>query len=48
VLAQVARDAKLVGDEMYNATLAASVVTILLNGFLLRFMQPKLDTAQAA
>jgi monovalent cation:H+ antiporter-2, CPA2 family len=36
VLIQVARDAKLVGDDMYNATLAASVITILLNGLLVR------------
>ena len=41
VLVQVARDAKLVGDDMYNATLAASVVTILLNGLLLRFVTPR-------
>jgi CPA2 family monovalent cation:H+ antiporter-2 len=38
VLVQVARDAHLVGDEIYNATLAASVVTILLNGLLMRFV----------
>jgi CPA2 family monovalent cation:H+ antiporter-2 len=38
VLVQVARDARLVGDEIYNATLAASVVTILLNGLLMRFV----------
>ncbi len=38
VLVQVARDAKLVGDEMYNATLAASLITILLNGLLVRFV----------
>ena len=36
VLVQVAREAKLVGDDFYNATLAASVVTILLNGLLIR------------
>jgi len=36
VLVRVARDAHLVGDEMYNATLAASVLTILINGLLLR------------
>jgi monovalent cation:H+ antiporter-2, CPA2 family len=42
VLVQVARDAKLVGDDMYNATLAASVITILLNGLLVRiaYRQP--------
>lgn len=38
VLVQVARDAGLVGEEVYNATLAASVVTILLNGLLMRFV----------
>jgi K+:H+ antiporter len=38
VLVQVARDARLVGDEVYNATLAASLVTILLNGLLIRFV----------
>jgi monovalent cation:H+ antiporter-2, CPA2 family len=37
VLVQVAREAKLVGEDMYNATLAASVITILLNGLLVRF-----------
>ena len=37
VLVRVARDAHIVGDDMYNAVLAASVVTILINGLLLRF-----------
>jgi CPA2 family monovalent cation:H+ antiporter-2 len=37
VLVRVARDAHLVGDDVYNATLAASVVTIVLNGLLMRF-----------
>ena len=37
VLVRVARDAHLVGDDVYNATLAASVFTILINGLLLRF-----------
>jgi len=36
VLVQVAREAKLVGDDFYNATLAASMVTILLNGLLIK------------
>jgi len=36
VLVRVARDAHIVGDDMYNATLAASVVTILINGLLLK------------
>lgn len=39
VLIQVARDAKLVGDDVYNATLAASLVTILLNGILMRYVR---------
>jgi monovalent cation:H+ antiporter-2, CPA2 family len=37
VLIQVARDAQLVSPDVYNATLAASLVTILLNGLLVRF-----------
>jgi monovalent cation:H+ antiporter-2, CPA2 family len=37
VLVQVARDAKVVGNDLYNATLAASLITILLNGFAVRF-----------
>ena len=36
VLVRVARDAHIVGDDMYNAVLAASVFTILINGLLLR------------
>jgi CPA2 family monovalent cation:H+ antiporter-2 len=43
VLVQVSRDAKLVREDMYNATLAASVITILLNGMILRFMPKLLD-----
>jgi CPA2 family monovalent cation:H+ antiporter-2 len=38
VLVQVARDARLVGDDIYNATLAGSLVTILHNGLLMRFV----------
>jgi len=38
VLVRVARDAHLVGDDTYNATLAASVFTILINGLLLRYV----------
>jgi CPA2 family monovalent cation:H+ antiporter-2 len=38
VLVQVSRDAGLVGDDVYNATLAASVVTILINGLLMKFV----------
>jgi CPA2 family monovalent cation:H+ antiporter-2 len=47
VLVQVARDANLVGNDVYNATLAASVVTIVLNGLLLRWMPRSRTTAQA-
>jgi CPA2 family monovalent cation:H+ antiporter-2 len=36
VLVKVAHDAKLVGSDVYNATLAASVVTILLNSVLMK------------
>jgi monovalent cation:H+ antiporter-2, CPA2 family len=36
ILVQVARDSKLVGDDVYNATLAASLVTILLNAAIVK------------
>lgn len=42
VRVHVARDAHLVGEEMYNATLGASVVTILINGLLIRFLPARL------
>jgi CPA2 family monovalent cation:H+ antiporter-2 len=35
VLVRVARDAGLVGNDVYGATLAASLLTILLNAFLM-------------
>ncbi|HEX4488034.1 MAG TPA: cation:proton antiporter [Terriglobales bacterium] len=38
VLVRVARDANLVGNDVYNATLAASVITIILNGLLMKAM----------
>jgi len=38
VLVRVARDAHIVGNDMYNAVLAASVFTILINGVLLRLV----------
>lgn len=38
VLVRVSRDDNLVGNNVYNATLAASVVTILLNGLLLKLV----------
>lgn len=37
VFVQVARGAQVVGDDVYNATLAASLVTILINAGLVRF-----------
>jgi monovalent cation:H+ antiporter-2, CPA2 family len=36
VLVRVARDAQLVTEDIYHATLAASVITILLNGLLMK------------
>jgi len=39
VLMQVARDAKLVGNDIYNAILAASLVSILLNAALMKAAQ---------
>ncbi len=38
VLIQVARDAGHVGEDVYSATLAASLVTILINAFLVRYV----------
>jgi len=38
VLIQVARSAGLVDNEVYNAVLAASLITILLNAFAVRFV----------
>lgn len=46
VLVRVARDAQMVGNDVYNATLAASVVAILLNGLLMKAI-PKSARAQA-
>jgi CPA2 family monovalent cation:H+ antiporter-2 len=37
VLLQVARNSKLVSDAVYNATLTASLVSILFNAFLMKF-----------
>ena len=44
VLVRVARDAHLVTDDVYHATLAASVITILLNGLLMKAL-PKTGAA---
>jgi monovalent cation:H+ antiporter-2, CPA2 family len=38
VLVQVARGANVVGDDVYNATLAASLVTILVNALVVRYV----------
>jgi CPA2 family monovalent cation:H+ antiporter-2 len=38
ILAQVGRKAGLVGDDVYNATLAAALLTIVSNAFLVRFV----------
>jgi monovalent cation:H+ antiporter-2, CPA2 family len=38
VLVQIARDARLVDADVYSATLAASLLTILLNAFLMRIV----------
>ncbi len=48
VLVRVARDAHIVGDDMYSASLAASVVTILVNGLLIRLVPSDSDRQQAA
>ena len=45
VLVGVARDAKVVTDDVYHATLAASVITILLNGLLMRALPRRAVTA---
>ena len=38
ILVQVARTARLVGNDVYSATLAASLLTILINALLVRYM----------
>jgi CPA2 family monovalent cation:H+ antiporter-2 len=40
ILAQVAMHSGLIGSDVYNATLAASLVTILANAGLFKFMKP--------
>jgi CPA2 family monovalent cation:H+ antiporter-2 len=44
ILAQVSLHSGLIGSDVYNATLAASLVTILVNATLFRFMKPIPDT----
>jgi len=48
VLVQVARNAGIVGNDIYNATLAASLVTILLNAALFRSIPPWLGRMRLA
>jgi CPA2 family monovalent cation:H+ antiporter-2 len=43
VLVQVARGAGLVQDDVYNATLAASLITILVNALLVRYVPDWLE-----
>jgi CPA2 family monovalent cation:H+ antiporter-2 len=40
ILAQVSLNAKLIGADVYNATLAASLVTILVNATLFKLLKP--------
>jgi CPA2 family monovalent cation:H+ antiporter-2 len=47
VLVRVSRDAHIVENEMYNAVLAASVFTILINGLLLRFVPGRIPSREA-
>ena len=47
VLVRIARDAHIVGDSIYNATLAASVLTILINGLLIRFVPERFAASPA-
>ena len=48
ILVQVARTAGHVGDDVYNATLAASLITILINAVLMRVVPRWASTAQLA
>ncbi|HEY7095339.1 MAG TPA: cation:proton antiporter [Terriglobales bacterium] len=52
VLIRVARDAQLVGDDVYNAMLATSLISILLNALLMRYARrttaPAVPIAAAA
>jgi CPA2 family monovalent cation:H+ antiporter-2 len=48
ILVQVARDAGHVGDDVYNATLAASLLTILINAVLMRVIPTWASRAQLA
>jgi CPA2 family monovalent cation:H+ antiporter-2 len=48
ILIQVARTAGHVGDDIYNATLAASLLTILVNALLVRYVPRWLDRTGGA
>jgi monovalent cation:H+ antiporter-2, CPA2 family len=52
VLVEVAKKSGLVGQEVFTATLAASLISIFINVFLVRavfhWIQPKLDAQEAA
>ncbi len=52
ILVEVARKSGLVGEEIFSATLAASLISIFLNVLIVRtvfrWIQPKLDAEQAA
>ncbi len=48
VLVQVARKAGIIGSELYNTTLAASLITILLNSALVRHLPHALDRIRLA
>jgi CPA2 family monovalent cation:H+ antiporter-2 len=47
ILVQVARGADLVGADVYNATLAASLVSILINAMIWRYGMPLIDGRRA-
>jgi CPA2 family monovalent cation:H+ antiporter-2 len=44
ILIQVARTAGHVGDDVYNATLAASLLAILVNAMLVRYVPRLVDS----
>jgi CPA2 family monovalent cation:H+ antiporter-2 len=48
ILIQVARNAGHIGDDIYNATLAASLLTILANALLVRFVPRWIDRTGGA
>jgi monovalent cation:H+ antiporter-2, CPA2 family len=48
ILVQVARTAGLVGDDVYNATLASSLLTILINAVLVRYVPAWLRARETA